>query len=45
MTKVLKVLHDKGFEVEKIDVRRPTLEDVFLKLTASKLGGLSAFRE
>lgn len=45
VSKVLKMLHDKGFEVEKIDVRRPTLEDVFLKLTASKLGGLSAFRE
>ena len=33
---ILKVLHSKGFEIEKIDVRRPTLEDAFLKLTGKK---------
>jgi ABC-2 type transport system ATP-binding protein len=33
---VLKVLYEKGFEIEKIDVRRPTLEDAFLKLTKNR---------
>ena len=31
--KILRVLYEKGIEIEKIDVRRPTLEDAFLKLT------------
>lgn len=35
-SKVLKTLHDKGVEIEKVDVRRPTLEDAFLKLTSRK---------
>ncbi len=34
--RVLKFLHEKGIEVERIDVRRPTLEDAFLKLTKAK---------
>lgn len=34
--RVLKALHDQQAIVEKIDVRRPTLEDVFLKLTAGR---------
>jgi len=29
---VLKVLHQRGMEIEKIDIRRPTLEDAFLRL-------------
>ncbi len=29
---ILKVLHNRGIEIQKIDVRRPTLEDAFLKL-------------
>ena len=33
---VLKCLHDLGFEIERINVRRPTLEDAFLKLTGRK---------
>jgi hypothetical protein len=33
---VLKFLYSKGIEVEKIDVKRPTLEDAFLKLTKKK---------
>ena len=36
VSEVLKVLHGKGFEIEKIDVRHPTLEDAFLKLTKKK---------
>jgi len=35
--KVLKALHESHAEVERIDVRRPTLEDAFLKLTRRKL--------
>jgi len=31
--KVLRALYEKGIEIERIDVRRPTLEDAFLKLT------------
>lgn len=34
--KALKILYDKGIEVERIDVKRPTLEDAFLKLTKKK---------
>lgn len=30
---VLAILHKRGIEIERIDVRRPTLEDAFLKLT------------
>jgi ABC-2 type transport system ATP-binding protein len=30
---VLRILHQKGIEIERIDVRHPTLEDAFLKLT------------
>jgi len=36
VNEVLKALHQKGFEIERIDVRRPTLEDAFLKLTGKK---------
>ncbi|MCI0597290.1 MAG: DUF4162 domain-containing protein, partial [candidate division Zixibacteria bacterium] len=36
VSKVLKAVHDSGLEVEKIDVRRPTLEDAFLKLIRKK---------
>lgn len=31
--KVLRALYEKGIEIERVDVRRPTLEDAFLKLT------------
>ncbi len=34
---VLRVLHERGYEIEKIDVRRPTLEDAFLKLIGKKI--------
>ena len=34
--RVLKSLHRRGIEIEKIDVRRPTLEDAFLKLIGKK---------
>ncbi len=30
---VLEFLHKKGIEIERIDVRHPTLEDAFLKMT------------
>jgi len=36
---VLKALHSKDVEIEKLDVRRPTLEDAFLTLTSKKEGG------
>ncbi len=36
VTDVLKTLHARGLEVAKIDVRRPTLEDAFLKLISKK---------
>ncbi len=36
VNEVLKALHRRGLEIEKIDVRRPTLEDAFLKLTGKK---------
>ncbi len=32
VSEVLKTLHQHGIEIEKIDIRRPTLEDAFLKL-------------
>lgn len=35
---VLKSLHRHGFEVERVDVRRPTLEDAFLRLVGKKQG-------
>lgn len=41
---VLKVVHDLGMEVEKIDVRKPTLEDAFLKLTEKGKPKLGAFK-
>lgn len=34
--KTLKVLYERGIDVERIDVKRPTLEDAFLKLTQKK---------
>ena len=34
--RVLRALYERGIEVERVDVRRPTLEDAFLKLTQSK---------
>ena len=37
VTEVLKALHVRGLEIEKIDVRRPTLEDAFLKLIGKKI--------
>ena len=33
---VLKSLHQHGFEIDRIDIRRPTLEDAFLKLIGKK---------
>lgn len=36
VAQVLKVLHDQQIEIEKIDIRRPTLEDAFLKLVSRK---------
>ncbi|MDD5672490.1 MAG: ABC transporter ATP-binding protein, partial [Candidatus Omnitrophica bacterium] len=36
---VLKILQGHGVEVEQIDVRRPTLEDAFLKLIGKKGDG------
>ncbi len=36
VNKVLHILHEKGIEIEKVGVRRPTLEDAFLTLTAKK---------
>lgn len=39
VSRVLKGLHAQGIEIEKIDVRRPTLEDAFLKLTGRKENG------
>ena len=33
VSRVLKYLYEQKIEVERIDVRRPTLEDAFLKLT------------
>lgn len=41
---VLKAVHDLGMEVEKIDVRKPTLEDAFLKLTEKGRPQLGAFK-
>jgi hypothetical protein len=36
VAQVLKVLHERQIEIEKIDIRRPTLEDAFLKLVSKK---------
>jgi ABC-2 type transport system ATP-binding protein len=36
VSEVLKALHSRGLEIERIDVRRPTLEDAFLKLIHKK---------
>ena len=44
INKILKAIHDLGLEVEKIDVRRPTLEDAFLKLTGKGQPQLGAFK-
>lgn len=35
VNKVLKALHQRGFEIDRIDVQKPTLEHAFLKLTSS----------
>lgn len=32
VAQILKILHENQIEIEKIDIRRPTLEDAFLKL-------------
>lgn len=34
--RILKVLHQEGIEIERIDIRRPTLEDAFLRLVGKK---------
>ncbi len=44
VAQVLKVLHDSGIEIEKVDVRRPTLEDAFLKLVGNRSEKLGAFK-
>jgi len=36
VNQILQSLHDKGVEIEKVDVRRPTLEDAFLSLVRKK---------
>ncbi|MBI3314120.1 MAG: ABC transporter ATP-binding protein [Candidatus Omnitrophica bacterium] len=36
VAKVLKVIHNRGIEIDKIDIRRPTLEDAFLRLIRKK---------
>lgn len=41
---VLKIIHDLGVEVEKIDVRKPNLEDAFLKLTGKGRPKIGAFK-
>lgn len=38
VSSVLRILHEEKMDVEKINVRRPTLEDAFLKLTGKKNG-------
>jgi ABC-2 type transport system ATP-binding protein len=35
--KVLRALYHHGYEIEKMDMHQPTLEDVFLKLTGKKI--------
>ena len=40
--KVLKVLYGNGTEIERINVRRPTLEDAFLKLTKKKISVIAS---
>lgn len=42
--RVLKVLHEEKIEIEKIDIRKPTLEDAFLKLVAKNAGSLSEYK-
>jgi len=37
VAEVLKTLHQRGIEIQKIDVRRPTLEDAFMKLINSQM--------
>ena len=41
--RVLKVLYGNGTEIERINVRRPTLEDAFLKLTKKRPAQLEPF--
>ncbi|MBI3306561.1 MAG: ABC transporter ATP-binding protein, partial [Candidatus Omnitrophica bacterium] len=36
VAKILKVLHQQEIEIDKIDIRRPTLEDAFLRLIRKK---------
>lgn len=40
---VLKALHEQKIEIEKIDVRKPTLEDAFLKLVSKNAASLSEY--
>ncbi len=42
VSSVLRVLHEEKLEVERLDVRRPTLEDAFLKLVAKGSGAIKA---
>lgn len=39
---VLRILYSRGIEIDTLDIRRPTLEDAFLKLTAKSSAGRSA---
>ncbi len=39
---LLKTLYEKGIEIERINVRRPTLEDAFLKLTKKKVSVIAS---
>ena len=45
VAKVLKALHAKGIEVDRIDVSRPTLEQAFLRLTGKKFASSLAGTE
>lgn len=40
VNRVLKELHNRSIEIDRIDVRRPRLEDAFLKLTGGRIGSL-----
>lgn len=40
---VLKILHLQNIEIEKIDVRKPTLEDAFLKLVGKNAASLAEY--
>lgn len=42
VSEVLKMLHEKGVEIDRVGVRKPTLEDAFLTLTSKKGLGLPA---